>query len=171
MTETTAMSKGDRAIVRLERRLVESPGSVWAMLTDREELRRWFPCDVVVEGGEWIVGRSIRFMFPPEVMDLTMSGEVLEVEVGRRLSYTWGDEVLTMEIRPDGLGCVLVLIDELDRAHAARNSAGWEDCLDRLEGRPVDPTSWRPRFEAFAARYSPDLGAQEGPPVDYKGDL
>jgi uncharacterized protein YndB with AHSA1/START domain len=141
---------------------------VWRALTDREQLRAWFPCDVIVEGGRWEVGAAISFPFPPDVIEMTLEGEVLEVDEPRSLAYTWGDETLRFELSPEADGTRLVLIDELAPGSAARNAAGWEVCLDRLEGtEPGDP--WGPRFEAYTLAFEPALGPQEGPPPGYKG--
>ena len=54
---------------------------------------------------------------------------------------------------------------------AARNAAGWDDCLDRLAGLPVRPAAWRRRFAAYAAAFEPVIGPQEGPPAEYKGEV
>jgi hypothetical protein len=63
-----------------------------------------------------------------------------------------------------------VLIDQLQASAAARNAAGWEDCLDLLAGRPGDKDAWRRRFTAYSAAFEPALGPQEGPPAGYKGE-
>jgi hypothetical protein len=76
---------------------------------------------------------------------------------------------LRFELSPEGDGTRLVLIDELPPAGAARNAAGWEQCLDRLQGLEPAPDSWQPRFEHYAAAFQPTLGPQEGPPSGYKG--
>ncbi|MGA2761599.1 MAG: hypothetical protein ABSF08_14925 [Candidatus Cybelea sp.] len=38
------------------------------------------PCDVIVTGGRWEPGAAITFLFPPEVIDITLAGQVLEVD-------------------------------------------------------------------------------------------
>jgi uncharacterized protein YndB with AHSA1/START domain len=164
VTEATLITDAPRPAVRLERRLPDPPEVVWRALTEREQLRAWFPSDVV---GEWRVGAPLRFPFPPEVSDMTLTGEVLEVDAPRRLAFTWGEETLRFELLPDGDGTRLVLTDELPAAHAARNAAGWDTCLDRLAGD--EPGDWQPRFERYAAEFAPALGPQEGPPAGYKG--
>lgn len=173
MTEATLVTQGTRPAIRLERRLVDPPETVWEALTDTEQIRSWFPCQVAVKGEAWVVGAAIVFTFPSEVADMTLSGEVLEVDRPRLLAYTWGEETLRYELRPDGDGTVLVMTDELPPGMAgvaARNAVGWETCLDRLEHSPVDRGPWGPRFEAYAAAFGPVLGEQEGPPSSYKGD-
>ncbi len=144
---------------------------MWRAITDREQLKEWFPCDVIVAGGRWEVGAAISFPFPPEVIDMTLTGTVLAVDEPKLLSYTWGDEeTLRFELYPEGEGTRLVLTDQLPSGWAARNAAGWEDCLDRLGGQPGDPQAWPRRFAAHSAAWEPLIGAQEGPPADYRGD-
>jgi uncharacterized protein YndB with AHSA1/START domain len=172
MTNPALDTSGPKPAVRLERYLPDPPPVVWQAITDRDQLRQWFPCDVIVAGGRWEAGASITFPFPPEVIDMTLTGTVLAVDEPRLLSYTWGDEeVLRFELHPEGAGTRLVLTDQLRAGWAARNAAGWEDCLDRLAGVPADPGAWPRRFAACRAAFEPVLGPQEGPPADYKGDL
>lgn len=165
----TLVTDATRPAVRLERHLPDPPPVVWAAITDREELRAWFPCDVIVDGGRWRVGAAIAFVFPPEVIDMTLTGEVLEVDEPHRLAYTWGDEVLRFELAPEDGGTRLVLVDELPPAIAARSAAGWDACLDRLAGRGTAEDAWRPRFDAYRAAFTPVLGPQQGPPAGYRG--
>jgi uncharacterized protein YndB with AHSA1/START domain len=166
---TGLITNGERPAVRLERQLTDPPAVVWEAITDREQLRSWFPCDVDIEGGSWEVGASITFVFPAEVIEMTLTGEVLVVEAPKVLSFSWGDEVLRFELEDHDGGTFLVLIDELEPGHAARNAAGWEDCLDHLQGIDVDKDGWQRRFEAFSAAFADSLGPQEGPPAGYKG--
>ena len=170
MNDATLLTTGARPMVRLERHLPDPPHVVWEALTDQDQLREWFPCEVIVDGGRWQVGATITFPFPPEVIDMTLTGEVLEVEEPRTLAFTWGEEVLRFELSATEGGTRLVLIDELPAGSAARNAAGWEVCLDRLTGLDPAPDSWEPRFRAYAAAFEPALGAQEGPPAGYKGE-
>jgi uncharacterized protein YndB with AHSA1/START domain len=142
MTDVSLDTTGPRPAVRLERRLPDPPAVVWQAITEREQLKAWFPCDVIVQGGRWEVGASITFPFPAEVIDMTLTGTVLAVDEPRLLSYTWGEEVLSFELHPDGGGTRLVLTDQLQADWAARNAAGWDDCLDRLAGLPVESDAW-----------------------------
>jgi uncharacterized protein YndB with AHSA1/START domain len=166
MTDATLLTDGPRPAVRLERRLTDPPEVVWAALTDPAQLRAWFPSGVIVEGGAWRPGAALRFPFPPEVSDMTLTGEVLAVDEPRALAFTWGEETLRFELTPEGGGTRLVLIDELPASHAARNAAGWDTCLDKLAGGEPDHDAWKPRFEAYAAEFEPALGPQEGPPAE-----
>ena len=172
MTDATLMPGSGRPAVRLERRLPDAPPIVWAALTDREQLKAWFPCDVIVAGGRWEVGAALTFPFPVEDMDdVTLTGKVLEVEENRRLAYTFDEDILRFELVPNGTGTTLVLFHELKPGTAARNAAGWDVCLDRLAGTEPAPAAWRARFTVYSAAFEPTLGHQDGPPAEYKGDL
>ena len=63
---------------------------------------------------------------------------------------------------------MLVLTDELDRNVAARNAAGWEQCLDLLAGGTEAPGAWKPLFDRYAREFEPELGPQDGPPPGYE---
>jgi len=170
VTDATVITEAGRPAVRLQRDLPDAPAVVWQALTERDQLKAWFPTDVVVSGGRWEVGASITFPFPPEVIDMTLTGEVLEVDEPHRLAFTWGEELLRFELSPHDGGTRLVLVDVLPPNAAARNAAGWDDCLDRLAGTVPKPNSWRERFDVYAAAFEPTLGHQEGPPAAYEGD-
>lgn len=164
MTDATLLTDGARPAVRLERHLPDPPTVVWRALTEREQLRSWFPCDVILDGGRWEVGATITFPFPPEVMDMTLTGEVLEVDEPDLLVFTWGEDTLRFELSPEEGGTHLVLVDELPPDSAARNAAGWENCLDRLAGLEPAPGAWQERFEHYTAAFVPAVGPQERRP-------
>lgn len=164
MTDARLLTDRARPAVRLERELPDPPSVVWHALTEREQLRSWFPCDVIVRGGRWEVGAAITFPFPPGVMDTTLTGVVLEVDEPHVLAFTWGDDTLRFELSPEGDGTRLVLIDELPPDSAARNAAGWEQCLDRLADLEPAADGWQRRFERYAAAFESTLGPQQARP-------
>jgi uncharacterized protein YndB with AHSA1/START domain len=43
MTDATLLTDRARPALRLERHLPDPPAVVWQALTDREQLRSWFP--------------------------------------------------------------------------------------------------------------------------------
>jgi uncharacterized protein YndB with AHSA1/START domain len=170
MTNAILLTDGVRPAVRLERYLPDPPEIVWRAVTERHALRSWFPSDVIVEGGAWVPGAAITFPFPPEVIDMTLTGEVLEVDEPHLLVFTWGDETLRFELSPHEGGTRFALINELPGSRAARNATGWEACLDRLVGLdPPGADAWQPRFQAYSAEFEPVVGEQEGPPAEMKG--
>ena len=169
MTDATLLTDRARPAVRLERQLPDPPELVWRALTEPEQLRSWFPSEVIIDGGRWVPGAAITFPFPPEVIDISLTGEVLNVDEPNLLAFTWGDETLRFELSAHDGGTRLVLIDELTASAAARNAAGWDTCLDRLAGMEPAADSWQPRFQTYAAAFEPVIGRQEGPPPAYKG--
>jgi uncharacterized protein YndB with AHSA1/START domain len=170
MSNGTLVLDGARPAVRLERRLPDPPSVVWRAITEPEQLRSWFPCDVEIAGGRWEVGAALTFPFGEHGYDTTLTGEVLAVDEPNALAFTWGEDVLRFELSAADGGTRLVLIDELQAAHAARNAAGWDVCLDRLAGLGPGDDGWQPRFESYVAAFEPALGAQEGPPAGAGAD-
>ena len=169
MNKGTLIPGGPQPAVRLERHLPDPPAFWWRAITERTQLRSWFPCDVVVAGGQWKVGAASSFPFPPKVIDMTLRGEVLSVDEPGSLAFSWGDDILRFELSAEDGGTRLVLVDELPASAAARNAAGWDSCLDRLAGLEPRPDAWRSSFDAYVAAFEPLLGPQEGPPADYEG--
>jgi hypothetical protein len=112
--------------------------------------------------GRWTPGAVITFSVGGDI-EMTLTGEVLQVEEPIVLVFPWGEETLRFDLSVDGAGTLLVLTDELPAGAAARNAAGWEVCLDRLTGVEPAPNAWRQWFEAYAAAFVPTLGPQEGP--------
>ena len=148
-----------------ERHLPDPPQTVWRALTERDQVRSWFPSDVIVTGGGWRVGASIEFPFPPEVFDMTLTGEVLEIDEPNTRVFMLGDDTLRFELSPEDGGTHPLLIDELPPGTAARNAAGWDECLDRLAGLEPASERWEWRFQAYSVAFEPTLGPQEGPPT------
>jgi len=156
----------DRQALTFERRLAHSAERVWRAVTDPAELAHWFPSTV---SGEMTRGGRLTFAFADG--DPELDGEVVELDPPRRLAFTFGDDVLRIELAPAGEGCVLrftCLFDDAERA--SRDAAGWHVCLDRLEqhlgGAPTKaPTSdatpdWRALYAEYQRR-----GLPAGAPV------
>ena len=165
MSEATLLRAGARPVVRLERHLPRPVDVVWEAVTDPTEMRAWFPTRIEI--AEWKVGAPLTHYFDGHDID-PLAGVVLEWDPPRRVSFTWADDTLTFELAPapDG-GTIFVLTEELSASHAARNAAGWDTCLDRLQ-LGVEGESWQPRFERYVAAFEPVLGQQEGPPQGYR---
>jgi uncharacterized protein YndB with AHSA1/START domain len=157
----------DRPALTFERRLAHPVEHVWRAVTDPAELAHWFPSAV---SGEVAPGGRLTFEFPDDHMP-PLEGEVVELEPPRRFAFTWGEDVLRIELEAAGDGCVLrftCLFDEAERA--ARDAAGWHVCLELLErhlgGMPTtapgsEPTpGWRELYEEYQRR-----GLPAGAPV------
>jgi uncharacterized protein YndB with AHSA1/START domain len=158
------LSTGARPQVQLERHLPQSIDVLWTALTDPDAMRSWFPTRIEVD--EWKVGATLTHHFDEHDVD-PLPGTVSEWQPPRRVRFTWGVDEITFEVTgaPDG-GTTFVLIEELGAANAARNAAGWESCLDRLQfGREIE--SWTTRFNRYVAEFEPVLGHQDGPPAGF----
>jgi uncharacterized protein YndB with AHSA1/START domain len=114
----------------------------------------------------------MAFTFPDGGLP-PMAGEVVELDPPHRFAFTWGDELLRIELEPGagGEGCMLRFTHVLSRRdQASRDAAGWHVCLDRLErhagGAPASsPTSeptaeWREHYDEYRRR-----GLPAGAPV------
>jgi uncharacterized protein YndB with AHSA1/START domain len=158
---------GDAWKVRYTRTLAHPPEKVWRSLTEPEHLRAWFPTDIE---GDWSPGSKLRFVFR-EDEGPDFDGEVLAVEPPRLLELRWGDEVLRFELQPTSEGTALTFVVTFDDVgKAARDGAGWHQCLDllghELDGRTPQPDakeSWKPLFELYKERFGPEASAI-GPP-------
>ena len=150
-----------RPSLTFERRLAHSVERVWRAVTDPAELGHWFPSAV---RGEVASGGTLTFEFPGG--DMILEGEVVELDPPRRFAFTFGDDVLRIELDPAGDGCLLrftCLFD--DPARASRDAAGWHVCLDTLErhlgGTPTqapgseETPDWRALYEEYQRRGLP----------------
>lgn len=162
--EGTLARAGARTVLRFERHLRQPVGTVWRAVTDPVEMRSWFPARIEI--GEWAVGAELTHHFGDHDID-PMPGVVVEWQPPHRTRFTWGHDAIGFELSAGpGGGTVFVLTEELGAHHAARNAAGWEACLDRLE-HGTESQSWQERFDRYVARFEPILGHQEGPPAGH----
>jgi uncharacterized protein YndB with AHSA1/START domain len=129
MKDTLSSSGGGRSALRLERRIAHPPEKVWRALTEPAALAHWFPSEVQVD---LRVGGTMGFVFPGrEGPD--MDGVVTELDPPHVFAFTWGEDQLRWELRPDGDGCVLTLTHTFgDRFGAASFASGWHACVSGL---------------------------------------
>jgi uncharacterized protein YndB with AHSA1/START domain len=165
MSDATLLKTGARPVLRLERHLPKPVETVWRAVTDPTEMRAWFPTRIEID--EWKVGADLTHHFDEHDID-PLPGTVIEWDPPRRVSFTWGEDTISFELTPaeDG-GTIFILTEELSASHAARNAAGWESCLDRLQNG-VEREPWQPRYQRYVAAFEPVLGHQEGPPEGYR---
>jgi uncharacterized protein YndB with AHSA1/START domain len=134
MNATLTYVNGEPTL-RFERRLRHPPAKVWRAVTEPAEMKYWFPATVEVELAP---GAPMRFTFPEDaVADGDWDGEVLEVDEEKVFMFRWNEDVLRIELTPDGDGCLLVFSQTLSGGHvgllgAGRTAAGWDACLDQL---------------------------------------
>jgi uncharacterized protein YndB with AHSA1/START domain len=157
-----------RSVLRMERRLAHPAEKVWRAITEPSHLAAWFPSQV--EMPELVVGGKLRFVFGDDEGP-TLDGEIAELDPPWIFGFTWGDDHLRIELRPDdgGRACVLVFTHVFDdTAGAASFAAGWDACLAALDsslaGGPVrqgDPDAMDERHEAFVEAFGLTEGKVE----------
>jgi uncharacterized protein YndB with AHSA1/START domain len=161
----TLTRHGNRWTLVFTRRLAHPREKVWRAVTEPEHLAVWFPQEIVGDrrsgaplrfvssGGESFVGQMLIFD-PPEVVE-----------------FIWGTDLLRIELRQDGPGTLLTLTDTFDDVgKAARDAAGWHECLDRLVADldGLAPPPWRERWRQIHPVYVAELGPEAsaiGPPA------
>jgi uncharacterized protein YndB with AHSA1/START domain len=154
--------------LRFQRSLAHPPEEVWRAITEPDRRAAWFPDTVV--GDFTSVGAPLTFSHPGG----EFHGEVTACEPPELLEILWGDDRLRFEIARGGDGCTLTFTDTFDeRGKAARDGAGWHECLDNLthalDGTAPVPQgeSWQRRFEEYIAALGPEASTI-GPPADWK---
>ncbi|HEY9558679.1 MAG TPA: SRPBCC domain-containing protein [Acidimicrobiales bacterium] len=170
-----------RPALRFERTYAHPMERVWRAVTSPEEMAAWFPSSVQ---GERAVGAALVFDDedqraaareagePTRADGPLFSGTVVAYDPPKVFSFTWGGELLRLELLPDGAGTRLVFTHLLShQSVAARNGAGWHMCLaelDRLLDAPA-PTPEDPGdpdgmdvYDLYVERIGPSLGVPSG---------
>jgi uncharacterized protein YndB with AHSA1/START domain len=171
MYGTLEQTSDGRSRLRFVRILRHPPERVWLAITEPEQLAQWFPTTIE---GELAAGASLRFSFPGGQLP-AFDGEMLAYQEGRLLEFSWGTDVLRLELRPAAEGTELTLLDTLDeRGKAARDGAGWHVCLDGLErslgGVATSPQSsdaWNAVHPHYVEEFGPEA-ATIGPPEGFE---
>ena len=160
----TLTRQGDRWMLTFTRRLAHPREKVWRAVTEPEHLAAWYPQEIV---GERRAGAPLRFV---SSAGDGFDGQMLVFDPPEVMEFTWGTDRLRIELRADGAGTLLTLTDTFDElGKAARDGAGWHECLDRLVSE-LDGTPQRPMGELWVEvhpRYVTHLGpdaATIGPP-------
>ncbi|MDX3231036.1 SRPBCC family protein [Streptomyces sp. ME19-01-6] len=129
MKDTLSSTEGGRSALRLERWIAHPPEEVWRALTEPALMAHWFPAEVRLEAR---VGGRIDFVFPGHDVPDT-HGAVTELDPPRVFAFTWGDDQLRWELRPEADGCALTLTHTFrDRFGAASFASGWHTCVVAL---------------------------------------
>ena len=149
----TLEAVGDRWRLRFTRRLAHTPDKVWRAIVEPAHRDAWFPQRIV---GDWSVGAALKF--ESEYGDF--DGEVLAYEPPSLVEFRWGTDQIRLEVRPDGEGTLLTLLDTFDeQGKAARDAAGWHVCLDALESS-LDGRKSASEWKAVHPRYVAEFGAE-----------
>ena len=139
---------------------------MWRAVTEPEHLAAWFPQAIE---GERRAGARLRFVTTADGAE-SFEGEMLVFEPPSTMELTWGEDRLRIELRPEGDGTVLTLTDTFaDVGKAARDAAGWHECLDLLvahldgDPRPAPGERWKEAHPVYVEQLGPEA-ATIGPP-------
>lgn len=173
----TLVTIDGRPALRFERRYRHPMERVWRAITDPNEMAAWFPSDV---DGDRAVGAELTFGDeaqraaaieagePTRVEGPMFRGTVVAYDPPKVFSFTWGGELLRLELLPDGDGTLLVFTQVLShQSVAARNGSGWHQCLAQLdallgEGAGADADGWSDVYADYLHRIGPALGVPAG---------
>jgi uncharacterized protein YndB with AHSA1/START domain len=170
MSETFTNTDG-RPTLRIERRLAHPPEKVWRAVTEPAHLSKWYPFQATEMTPQ--VGGKIRF---DDGAGTVMDAVITEYDPPRVFAFSEhapesmpreSDDLIHMELRPDGDGCVLVFTHVFDdRPAAAGYGTGWNACLDALvadlSGMDApDPGDWVERHEERITTFGLDAGTAE----------
>jgi uncharacterized protein YndB with AHSA1/START domain len=136
-------------VLRLQRILPAGPEAVWRVLTDPDELARWWgPHGFTTRAIEFepAAGRGYRLaMQPPDGEPFHLAGEFREVGPPDRLAFTFRWEPadpddretlaeLALAPREGGTELVLTQGDFATEERRALHEDGWGQSLERLAG-------------------------------------
>ena len=164
----TLTQDDDRWTLTFTRRLPHPPEKVWRAVTEPEHMAVWFPDKMV---GERRPGAPLRFV--ADTGD-GFEGEMVVFDPPSVMELLWGVDRLRIEVRPDGDGTVLTLTDSFEElGKAARDAAGWHECLDRLvcELDGDKPSTWGEPWPDLNAIYIERFGPEAatiGPPPGWE---
>ena len=157
----------DAVTLTFTRRLAHPVETVWRAVTEPEHLAAWFPQGIV---GDRRAGAQLRFV---SSTGDAFDGQMLVFDPPTLMELTWGTDHIRISLEADGDGTLLTLTDTFaELGKAARDGAGWHECLDRLgnelDGVPQDAWGehWREINAAYVERLGPEA-ATIGPPAGW----
>lgn len=161
---------GALVTITFTRRLSHPQEEVWRAVTEPEHLASWFPQRME---GERAAGARLRFLTDGDDGDDGFDGfdgQMLQFDPPHVMELLWGTDRLRIELRADGDTTVLTLSDAFSElGKAARDAAGWHECLDRLQAAmdgddmPAMGSRWAAAHSVYVERFGPEA-ATIGPP-------
>ena len=157
-----------RPALRFVREYDHPADRVFALLTDPAELAHWFPARVSTTA--WTPGAAITYSFGTDGDG--GDGEVLAHEPPHRVGFSWDGEHLWFDVETLRDGRTRLTFTHVmgERDAASRNAAGWDFCLDALDGAlagmprtPPEagpPPGWETLYQAYV-----DAGVPSGAPI------
>jgi uncharacterized protein YndB with AHSA1/START domain len=150
MAQPAVASPGfaDRPSLTLTRRFRARPEKVWAAWTQPETLIGWF-CTTKAKPGSMRaeldvrVGGRYRVSFDMESGEYSEVGGVYrEVVPNEKLVFSWAwhstperESLVTVSIKPDGAGALMIFTHEqfFDEAARDNHAKGWDELFTQLE--------------------------------------
>jgi uncharacterized protein YndB with AHSA1/START domain len=131
--------------LRVTRRFAAAPERVFDAWLDPGKIRLWFSPEL----GEMTriqvdprPGGTFSFMQRRDGEDVDHVGTYIAIERPRHLAFTWSvpkhssdESIVTIDIVPDGDGCLLTLTHEMDarwKEWSERTEKGWKHLLDGI---------------------------------------
>ena len=128
----------------IRRRLDAPVAEVFRWWTDPDRLSEWMtPVGAAEVEVDLRVGGVLRVVMRGAGMVIQHTGEFLEIDVPRRLTFTWhspytGEEgsLVTVEFEPDGENATRLRLfhSKVPEHVAGTHQAGWGTMIDRLAG-------------------------------------
>lgn len=150
MAQTAAArpASAERPSLTLTRRFRARPEKVWAAWTDPEKLIGWF-CTTKAKPGslraelDVRAGGRYRISFDMESGEYSEVGGVYrEVVPNEKLVFSWAwhstperESLVTVSIRPDGAGSLMIFTHEqfFDETARDNHAKGWNELFEQLE--------------------------------------
>jgi len=157
---------GDKWQLRFTRPLNHPIERVWQTVVDPQERQAWFPDTSIGDFDQ--LGAKLRFEHADGVYE-PFYGEVLAVDPPRLVEFSWGTDLIRIELEPTESGCTFTLLDTIEEVgKAARDSAGWHMCVDALEnslnGTDAGPIDWRVLNKEYQDKFGPEASTIGPPP-------
>ena len=163
--EVECITESRQAALVFVRQLRHPPAKVWSAMTERTKIPKWAPYEP---------DRNLDALGPVSLKMIDGStpeyyaSEVLEIEEGRLLVYSWGsDNTLRWELEGNADGTRLTLRHTVqDERWITPSAAGWHMCLDfaeiLMDGYAIGPvlaeTAMKYGWEELARHYGEVLG-------------
>ena len=168
MTLGELTERDGRWQVHFTKHVPHPPEKVWRAITEPDHLAAWFPTTIE---GDRAAGAPLRFSFR-KGEGPSFEGTMVAFDPPKLMEFEWGPDVIRIELQPDGDGTTITLFDTLDElGKAARDAAGWHECLARLEasleGRDGDGAIAGSKWSEVQPRYQEKFGPEAstiGPP-------
>jgi uncharacterized protein YndB with AHSA1/START domain len=162
-------SKGDRHVLRMERRFAHAVEKVWRAIAQPAELSAWWP--LTIDELPLQQGAPLRFY---DESGNVSAGKITALEIGRVLGFVdeGGEHEVRFELSPHERGCLLVFTHSFPSDQPpAQHATGWHLCFEmleaRLEGKPIPQVAYdaaiRRQYEEILGAGAPQgLTAREG---------